>query len=234
MDPSAVIERTTLPVEGEGLPVTVVRGAGRGAALVVVPSGFGVATDVVEQMTELAADASLVVAMDPFFRDAPGVVPYGDMPTVMKRLQGLDRERFYRDLRAVLDWARRASGGRPLVVVGVCFGGTFALRAAADDLIDGAVSWHGGRMETLAGRAGEVKVPLRLHFGAVDPVVPMAAVEALRAAFAGRDEVRIFVHEGATHGFSHRSAPQAYDAAAEKAGMASVRELVRSVERRRT
>jgi dienelactone hydrolase len=40
--------------------------------------------------------------------------------------------------------------------------------------------------------------------------------------------VKIFVHPGATHGFSHRTAV-AYDASAEQAGMASVRELVRAL-----
>jgi hypothetical protein len=37
------------------------------------------------------------------------------------------------------------------------------------------------------------------------------------------------VHDGATHGFSHRAAPQAYDGSAERAGMESVRELVGGV-----
>ena len=39
-------------------------------------------------------------------------------------------------------------------------------------------------------------------------------------------DVRFFVHEGATHGFSHRGAAAAYQAEADRAGMASVRELV--------
>jgi hypothetical protein len=69
---------------------------------------------------------------------------------------------------------------------------------------------------------------MRLHLtlGAADSVVPPDAVAAVRHAFAGHDDVRIIVHEGATHGFSHRAAPKAYNPAAERAGMASLFELV--------
>jgi dienelactone hydrolase len=67
---------------------------------------------------------------------------------------------------------------------------------------------------------------MRLHFGGADPFVPPEAVDAVRAAFAGRRDVRIIVHDGATHGFSHREAPQAYDEHAERAGMDSLRELI--------
>jgi hypothetical protein len=48
----------------------------------------------------------------------------------------------------------------------------------------------------------------------------------VRRAFSERRDVEIFVHEGATHGFSHRAAPRAYDERAERAGMESLRELI--------
>jgi hypothetical protein len=50
-------------------------------------------------------------------------------------------------------------------------------------------------------------------------------------ASPGRRDVRIIVHDGATHGFSHRAAPQAYDEHAERAGMDSLRELVAEARR---
>lgn len=222
----ASITRHLLPVEGGRLPLTIARSGGRGAAVVVMPSAFGIGPDLEAQMGELAGDATVVVAFDPFFRGDAGLAPYDDMARVMARLQALDRERAHGDLRAALDWAGSQAGGLPVVVLGICFGGPYALRAAADGAAQGVVTWHGTRMEGSLARAAEMRCPMRLHFGSADPFVPAQAVEALRTAFAGRDDVRIVVHEGATHGFSHRAAPRAYDARAERAGLASLRELV--------
>ena len=220
------ITRESLPVDLGDLPLTVARSGGAGAAVVVVPSAFGVGPDLEAQMAELAADASLVVAFDPFFREDPGLASYDDMPRVMARLKALDRERTRRDLLATIAWARRADSGARVVVLGICFGGPFALLAAAEGAADGVVTWHGTGMDRHVDRAADMRCPMRLHFGSADPFVPPAAVEAVRQAFTGREDVHLFVHEGATHGFSHRAAPRAYDPKAEQAGMESVRQLV--------
>ncbi len=212
-----------LPVEGGLLPLTVARARGAGSAVVIVPSAFGVTPDLEAQMEELARDACQVVAFDPFFRDDPGAASYEDMARAMARVRGVNRERAYADLRTSIDRAREANG--KVVVLGICFGGPLALAAAADAVADGVVTWHGSRLEQALTRAGEMRCPLRLHCGSVDPVMPPEALRAVRAAFAEHGDVQIIVHEGATHGFSHRTA-RVYDARAERAGMDAVRELV--------
>ena len=223
--PTASVTRRLLPVAGGDLPLTVARGAGTGAALVIVPSAFGIGPDLEEQMRELSAHAGLAVALDPFFRGDGGLASYDDMPRVMARLAALDRERCARDLAAALAWTRRESGSARIIALGICFGGPFALLAAADGLVEGVVTWHGTGMERFLARAAEMRCPMRHHFGGADPFAPPAAVEQVRGAFTGRPDVRLFVHEGATHGFSHRRAEKAHHAEAERAGMASVREL---------
>lgn len=220
------LEREHTSVEGGELPLTIARRAGSGAAVVVMPSAFGVAADLEAQMAELVERASLVVALDPFFREDAGPAPYDDMARVMTRLQRLDPERAYRDLGAAIEWAR-ALANVPVILIGICFGGPYALRAAADGIVDGVVTWHGTRMEQHLDRAADMRCPMHLHFGSVDPFVSPAAVDAIRAKFVARPEVRIVVHEGATHGFSHRAAARAHHPRAEQAGMDSVRELVR-------
>ncbi len=221
-----------LPVEHLGvehLPLTIARGEGAGAAVVILPSAFGIAADLEAQMEELAQDASLVVAIDPFFREDVGPVPYDDMPRVMSRLGAVDRQRIHADLNAVIAWVRGQQRQQKVVVLGICFGGPYALIAAADGLADGVVTWHGTRMNEFLARASEMRCPMRLHFGSEDPFVPMPAVEAIRSAFAGHHDVRIIVHDGATHGYSHPDAPHAYDQQAERASMDSVRELIARV-----
>lgn len=229
--PTMTITHHHLPVEGGDLPLTIVRAGGGGAAVVIMPSAFGIAVDLEAQMGELAADASVVIALDPFFRDDAGPAPYHDMARVMTRLQVLDRQRCYRDLRAAIDWVRGQERGQPVVLLGICFGGPYALLAAADGVVDGVVTWHGTRMENYLERAAEMRCPMRLHFGSVDPLVPAEAVQAIRTALAGHRDVRIAVHDGATHGFSHRAAPQAYDQHAERSGMDSLRDLIAEIGR---
>jgi carboxymethylenebutenolidase len=223
---SATLTHHHLPAEQGELPMTIVRASGTGAAVVIMPSAFGIGADLEAQMEELASDASAVIAIDPFFRDDAGPAPYDDMARVMKRLQGLDRERAHRDLRAAIEWARGQTNSQPVVVLGICFGGPFALLAAADGAVGGVATWHGTQMERYLGRAAQMRCPMRLHFGGVDPFVPMDAVQAVRAAFAGRGDVRILIHDGATHGFSHRGSPRSYDERAEREIMHSLRGLV--------
>jgi len=218
------ITQQLLPVEQGELPLTVVRGSGSGAGVVIMPSAFGVGPDLTSQMEELGAHSRLVVALDPFFREDPGASPYDDMGRVMSRIQSVDRARAHRDLRAAIEWTHKEAGSAP-IMVGICFGGAYSLLVAAEGMVSGVVTWHGSRMEGFLDKASEMRCPMRLHFGAVDPFVPMTAVAAVRAAFAGREDVEVVVHEGATHGFSHRHAP-AYDERAERAGMAALRELV--------
>jgi carboxymethylenebutenolidase len=223
------ITRHDVPVEGGALPLTVARGGGTGAAVLIVPSAFGVGPDLEAQMDELAADARTVAAIDPFFRGDGGAVPYEDGARAMARLKALDRELTHRDLRAAIDRVRAEAPGAPIVVLGICFGGPFALQAAADGLAGGVVTWHGTRMEQALERAADMRCPMRLHFGAVDPFVPPEAVEKVRAAFAWSTDVVVTVHAGATHGFSHRGSARAYDATAERAALASLQALVRTL-----
>jgi dienelactone hydrolase len=220
------VTKRTIPVEAGELPLTVASAEGRGAAIVIVPSVFGVAPDLEQQMEELASDARLVIAIDPFFREGGGHLPYEDVAPAIARLGGFDLKRAYRDLRAAIEWARTQHGVDRVIALGICFGGSYVLRAAADGLVDGFVTWHGSRMEAAVHRAPDVKCRARLHFGSIDPIVPKAALDVLREAFSEMDHVQMFVHEGVNHGFSHRTG-RAFDAGAERAGMESLRELCR-------
>lgn len=219
------MEHLQLDVDGGSLPVTVARAGGRGAAVVLMPSAYGLADDVLDQLERLAVHARFAAAFDPFFRTNGGVIPYGDLPAVFARLRTLDVSRTRRDLDAVLAWAR-ADG--PVVLVGVCFAGQFVLPVAAEGLVDGVVTWHGGRIDQHLHLAPDVRCPMRLHYGAVDPIIPLSAVDAVRQAFEGAPHVQLHVHPGATHGFTHRDAV-AFDPVAEAAAMGSVIELVHAV-----
>ena len=194
--------------------------------LVVVPSIFGVGDDLLAQMNELASGA-IVVAMDPFWRVDPGAVGYDDAPRAVARMKALDMAACYRDVVSILGWAKNHPRGNGTVtILGICFGGPFSLLAAADGHVDGVATWHGSRMQHFLERVADMTCPMVHHVGGADAVVPPEAVDALRAAFAEREDVSIVVHPGAAHGFTHRG-NQHHDERAEEAAMADVAALLR-------
>lgn len=215
----------SVAVENGAVPAVVIEpdAPERGPALVVIPSIFGPAPDLLKRLSEFAKNA-LVVVPDPFWRVGGGVVPYGDFDTARGRLKHFDIARCNADLDSVLDWAIEQSNGQ-VVGVGICFGGPFVLRFAAEGRLAGCVTWHGSRMQNHLERAADITCPLRFHFGEVDPVAPPEVIEAVRAAFALHPDVSIVVHPGANHGYSHDG--PAFDEAACRAGLDAIVELLR-------
>jgi len=194
----------------------------------VVPSIFGPAPDLVTRLAELA-DRALVVVPDPFWRVGGGVVPYDDHDAAVGRLKGFSFRHCIDDLGRALDWTAERCDGR-IVGLGICFGGPFVLRFAAEGRLRGAVTWHGSRLQEHLERAPEITCPLRLHFGDADPITPPEVIEAVRGAFADHPDVRVVVHPGADHGFSHDGA--SFDERACRAGLDAVAELVAGPSRR--
>ena len=213
-----------IAVEGGAIPTAVLGpDAGTAPVLVVVPSIFGPAPDLLARLAEFDEEAVIAVP-DPFWRVGGGVVPYDQHDAAVGRLKGFELRRCIQDLGAVVDWARSHGNGR-VIGLGICFGGPFVLRFAAERRLDGVVTWHGSRMQDHLGRAGSITCPLRLHFGDADPITPPDVIEAIRAAFASHPDLAIAVHPGADHGFSHDG--PAYDATACRAGLDAVGELLR-------
>ena len=96
-----------------------------------------------------------------------------------------------------------AFSGKPVGVIGYCWGGALAWAGATRSHgFKAAVGWYGG------GIANQKDVrpncPVQLHFGEADQGIPMRDVEAIRAA---RPEVEIFTYAGAQHGFGCEERP---------------------------
>lgn len=216
----------TFPVDVENgaVPTAVIESDAPepGPALIVIPSIFGPAPDLLKRLSEFAGHA-LVVVPDPFWRVGDGVVPYEDFETARKRLKRFDIARCNADLDSVLDWATEQSNGQ-VVGLGICFGGPFVLRFASEGRLAGCVTWHGSRMQNYLEHAADIMCPLRFHFGELDPVTPPEAIEAIRDAFAFHPDISIAIHSGATHGYSH-DGPE-FDEAACRAGLDATAELI--------
>lgn len=216
-------QRLTIDVADGALPLHV-QGPDDGSvpAVLVVPSVFGPAPDLLDRLAGLATD-TLVVVPDPFWKTGEQVVPYDRLDDAIARMEGFDWGTCNREMATAVDWAREHGNGR-VVGVGICFGGPFVLRMGRAGLLDGVVTWHGSRLEQFLDGVADMDCPVRHHLGGDDPITPPEVVDSLRKAFAGHADCEIVVHPGATHGFTHDG--DAYDEAAWQASLASVVELV--------
>jgi carboxymethylenebutenolidase len=178
--------------------------------LVVVQEIFGVNHHMREVGAAFAAEGYAVLVPALFDRVESGV-ELGYRAADVARGRELRGRISDADTMADIEAAARALSGRPLGIVGYCWGGTVAWWGATrTNLFAAAVGWYGGGIA--ATRMEEPHCPVQLHFGEEDGGIPMADVDAIRAA---QPQAEVFTYPGAGHGFgcSERASYSAPDAA---------------------
>ncbi len=116
---------------------------------------------------------------------------------------GMDRA-----VEAVASAAESVRSSGRIGVVGYCWGGTVALRAA-QVLAMPASSYYGARNVQYLAQA--LKAPAIFHFGADDPSIPAEAIARQRAAWP---DAPVYVYERCGHAFNRDVDPHVYDKAA--------------------
>jgi len=221
------LERRVLVRGDATVPVVHARPDGMPRAGVVLhPDILGI-RPLFDDMAERIASHGFSVAMiEPFARRPEAERAAGDAGARMGWAASLEDDDVLGDLSAAADLLVVEDDVTSVGVLGFCMGGHFALKAAATDRFDRAVAfygmprvppmWEGGGLRAPLDTAADVCATLAI-FGSADAMIPMADVDALRAAWAGRADCEIIVIEGADHGFVHdpdRPAHRPDDAAA--------------------
>ncbi len=140
---------------------------------------------------------------------------------------GLTPEASERDAAAYVDFFAAQGSVRPgkLAVVGYCFTGAMAMRAAAvrPDKVALAASFHGGWLYTDQPTSPHrvlPKVKAQLYFGHAieDRTMPAEAIEKLEAALAAwGGEFESETYDGAYHGWTTPGAPAYHQPSADRA-----------------
>ncbi|HLW87536.1 MAG TPA: dienelactone hydrolase family protein [Terriglobales bacterium] len=194
------------------------------------PANLGMARRLAEQQyTVLVPNLFYRTSKLPVF-DFP--LKFGDERTT-KRLSELSSpltpEAMERDASAYVDFlaASNGVGPEPMGVVGFCFSGSMAMRAAAarPDRIGAVASFHGGRLYTEQPTSPHRELPrikARLYFGhAVDdksmPADSISKFEDALKAWGGHYQSETY--EGALHGwtvpgghvYNHTQAERAFE-----------------------
>lgn len=168
-------------------------------AVVVLQEIFGVNSHIRDVADGYARDGYLALAPQLFDRVSPGIeLGYGQEDLgrgVEIAFQQLDHAAALADIAAAVDAA--AGAGHRVAVVGYCFGGLLAWRAACGlDGLSAAVCYYGGGI--VREREARARCPVMMHFGERDAHISLADVDAIRAA---QPEATVFVYP-ADHGFN--------------------------------
>lgn len=210
----AVVERITLRgIDGVAVEAIHARPEGMPVAGIALhPDIMGIRPLFDDIGRRLATHGFAVCAPEPFTRAPAGVREGSDAPGRMAAFGAMDDDLQLGDLDAAADYLVVHDDVHRVAVMGFCMGGMQALKAAAGDRFDRAVSCYGmivppepmqgAKMRRPLDTASSV-VPTLTVLGGIDPLIPPADVEALRTAWADRPDCEIVVYPEADHGFLH-------------------------------
>jgi carboxymethylenebutenolidase len=177
---------------------------GPAPAIVAIPSIFGLTAGFKASLDRFASEGFIVIAADPFWRTQPGPLASAEIDAAQARKNAIVEDRVLDDLRCTI----RALAALPewngkFGIFGYCFGGKYAFLGLTRLGADAAAAFHGTNIHTVLDEAGKVTAPFSFHYGENDHIVPLAQIDQIRAALAGKDG-EIYVYEGAAHSFALR------------------------------
>lgn len=149
----------------------------RRGGLVVIQEIFGV-TDQLKGVAARYAALGYEVAIPALFdrKERGAVIPFDEAPRGRDIMMASDLSETMMDVEAVVN---RLSGAVAVAVIGFCWGGGLALRAAQKLEIAGAVAFYGTRL--LQYLDCPLKAPLLGHFGTLDDHVPQEMLDEMMA-----------------------------------------------------
>ncbi len=182
--------------------------SGAGPGLILGQEIFGVNPTMRRTADYFAEEGFTVLVPDMFWRIEPGIeLTYSeeDFEKAFGYFGQFDLDKAIDDIGAAMDsLAGRAECNGRIGYLGFCLGGKLAYLTAArlDPAV--AVSFYGVGLPDLLDQAGDIECPMLFHCPELDQWMPPEGVEALKAAFADRDDVEIHSYPGADHGFYNR------------------------------
>ena len=177
----------------------------RRGGVIVLQEIFGIDAGIRRDAQRWADAGFEALAPSLFDRQEPGYVAEHDdegVATGLKYAQANGWDNPIDDIATCLSYLLPRG---PVFLVGYCYGGSLAWMAASrlGDLA--AISSYYGS-QVLAHAHDVPSVPVMLHFGAQDPVIPIGQVEDFQRA---RPELPIYVYD-AGHGFNNADGAAAH------------------------
>ena len=166
--------------------------------IVVIPEIFGVNSHIKSVADGYAKDGYLAIAPAMFDRAQRGYDTGYSQPEIQAGIvimQKLDWQQVMLDVDAAMAEAKKAG---KVGIVGYCWGGTVAWRAAAATKgLACAAPYYGGGMPGFIGE--KPKIPVMCHFGEEDQ---SPTLEQSKAIAKAHPEITAHFYAGAGHGFN--------------------------------
>mgnify|MGYP000465489656 CR=1 FL=1 len=158
------------------MPAGFAPGTAPTAAIIVIPEIFGLNAGIRQKCDSWAAKGYLAVALDIFWRFAPGVELNPDVEAELNEafgyFQQYDADKGVLDIETVIKAIRHSLAGHAPVAkvgcVGFCLGGRLAYMAAARTDIDASVGYYGVMIDQMLGESHAIAHPLMLHIPTAD------------------------------------------------------------------
>jgi carboxymethylenebutenolidase len=165
--------------------------------------------DVTRRLGKLGA---LAVAPDYYFRKGVDLTKITDIPQLLPIVNAKPDAELFSDLDSTVAWAKSQGGDTSrLGIIGFCRGGrTVWEYCAHNGDLKAGVAFYGPPVDppnplwpkSPTQLAPDMKAPVLGLYGAEDTGIPVAQVEALKAALAANNKTAEFhIYPGAPHGF---------------------------------
>ena len=175
---------------------------------------FGLHEYIKDVTRRLAKAGAFAIAPDYYFRKGEDLTKITEIPKLMPIVNAKPDAELFSDLDATVAWAKSQGGDTDrLGVMGFCRGGRTVWEYSANNgNLKAGVAFYGSLVDPDAQkaiwpkspteRASEVKAPVLGLYGEADQGIPVAQVEAIKAALQAAGKTAEFkIYPGAPHGF---------------------------------
>jgi carboxymethylenebutenolidase len=187
-------------------------GAANPPVVLVAMEIFGLHEYIRDVTRRLAKLGAFAVAPDYYFRSGTDLTRITEIPQLMPIVNSKPDAELLSDLDATVAWAKSQGGDTSrLGIIGFCRGGrTVWEYAAHSSTLKAAAAFYGPPVDppnplwpkSPTQLAPEMKAPVLGLYGEADSGIPVATVEALKAALAANKKTAEFkIYPGAPHGF---------------------------------
>ena len=175
---------------------------------------FGLHEYIKDVTRRLAKAGAFAIAPDYYFRKGEDLTKITEIPKLMPLVNSKPDAELLSDLDATAAWAKSQGGDtNRLGIMGFCRGGRTVWEYSAHNKdLKAGVAFYGSLVDPPAQKAiwpksptelaPEMKAPVLGLYGEADQGIPVAQVEALKAALQAADKTAEFkIYPGAPHGF---------------------------------
>ena len=207
---------------------------GSHTGVVIAPTIFGLNNDMDMVLERLAGEGFAAIVPNPFSRDEePGIIAHSgeDRDRAFARLKRTPFEQAFGDMEdAINDLRAQPHCNGKIAVMGFCYGGPFALVAAAKCGIQAGLSYHGSFVQNHLDAVPDVACPLSFHWGDNDNAAPLDVIDQVKQSFSTLDDAQVFLYEGGVaHGYMLPGHGDAYNKAAAELSWERSLELLKSI-----